>query len=186
MDTKTALLDSAEDAARARGFDGFSYADLAIAVGIRKASIHHHFPTKADLALALIERYSVRFFALLDQIAVAERTGGARLTAYIAAARHALDSGNKLCLCIAFCTSRDGLSADVVAQLNLFHATVSAWLGDVFAAGKADASIAAVTDPAIEAHACLAQVEGAHLVARAARDIVLFDAAVAGLLARVR
>lgn len=56
MDTRTALLQSAERAARQRGYDGFSYADLAGDVGLRKASIHHHFPTKATLALALIER----------------------------------------------------------------------------------------------------------------------------------
>ena len=56
MDTRTALLESAERTARQRGYDGFSYADLADDVGIRKASIHHHFPTKATLALALIER----------------------------------------------------------------------------------------------------------------------------------
>jgi TetR/AcrR family transcriptional repressor of nem operon len=29
-----------------RGFLGFSYADLEKAIGIRKASIHHHFPGK--------------------------------------------------------------------------------------------------------------------------------------------
>ena len=39
IDTKTTLLDSAEPAARARGFDGFSYADLAPEVGISKANI---------------------------------------------------------------------------------------------------------------------------------------------------
>jgi TetR/AcrR family transcriptional regulator, transcriptional repressor for nem operon len=185
MDTKTALLNCAEDAARARGFDGFSYADLAVSVGIRKASIHHHFPTKADLALALIERYSTNFFAVLDQIAIAHKTGGLRLKAYVAACREALDNGNKLCLCIALCTGRDGLSADVLEKLDAFHVTVTAWLADAFATGKVDATIAAAVDPEAEAHACLAQMEGAQLIARAAKDVRRFDAAVAGLLARV-
>jgi len=58
-DIKTALLDSAERAARRRGFDGFSYADLAKDMGIRKASIHHHFPTKAALSVALMKRYYI-------------------------------------------------------------------------------------------------------------------------------
>src|SRR6478672_1852205 len=39
------------------GFNGFSYADIAAVVGIRKASIHHHFPTKVDLVRTLVQRY---------------------------------------------------------------------------------------------------------------------------------
>jgi len=185
MDTKAALLDSAEYAVRARGYDGFSYADLAADVGIRKASIHHHFPTKADLALALIARYSENFFLRLNQISESHRTGGARLNHYIAACRDALDGGRKLCLCVAFCVGRDGLSPEVLAKLDLFHRTVAAWLGEVFAVGKADNSIAYVMDYAAEAHACLAQMEGAQLIARAASDARRFDAAVAQLQQRI-
>lgn len=185
MDTKAALLDSAEQAIRARGYDGFSYADLAAEVGIRKASIHHHFPTKADLALALIARYSDNFFGKLDQISEAYPTGGARLKAFVSGYRGALDGGRKLCLCVAFCTGRDGLSPDVLARLDGFHRVAAAWLGDVFAAGEADGSIAEVSDSAAEAQACLAQMEGAQLIARAAGDVGRFDAAVARLLQRI-
>lgn len=186
MDTRTALLDSAEAAVRMRGFDGFSYADLAVAVGIRKASIHHHFPAKADLALALIERYSAGVFARLDRIAADHATGGARLDAYVAVSRDAIENGAKLCLCIAFSAGRDALSAVVLERLDTFHVTATDWLAAAFALGKADASIAGVSDPATEAHACLAQVEGAQLIARAAQDVRHYDAAVAGLLARLR
>ena len=185
MDTKTALLDCAEDAVRARGYDGFSFADLAVAVGIRKASVHHHFPKKSDLALALIDRYSARFFDTLDQITRTHATGGARLRAYVGACRDALDGGAKLCLCIAFCPGRDGLSDAVLAALDRFHVTVAAWLADSFAVGGADATITAVTDPMTEADACLAQMEGAQLIARAAGNVQRFDAGVAGLLQRL-
>ncbi len=186
MDTKTALLNCAEDAVRSRGYDGFSYADLAVAVGISKASIHYHFPAKADLALALIEHYSKNFFATLDQIANLHPTGGARLAACVATYRDALDGGNKLCLCVAYCTGRDGLSPAVLAKLDAFHVTVTAWLGQVFAAGKGDNSIANVDDPNMDAHACLALMEGAQLIARAAKDSGRFDAAVAGMLQRAK
>ena len=186
MDTKSALLDSAEHAVRARGYDGFSYADLAAEVGIRKASIHHHFPAKADLAQALIERYSQAVFARLADIAVQHPTAGARLTALVGTYRDAIEGGTKLCLCVAFCTGRDSLSPAVLTTLDAFRVTVAAWLADVFALAKADGSIAGVSDPAAEAQACLAQLEGAQLVARAAKDSARFDAAVARLLERVR
>ncbi len=186
MDTKKALLDSAEHAISTRGYDGFSYADLAVDVGIRKASIHHHFPTKADLALALIARYSSNFVSKLDHLCAVHPTGGERLKAYVLACRDALDGGKKLCLCVAFCTGRDGLSPEVLAVLDRFHLTVTAWLGDVFAAGKADDTIADVRDYDSEAHACLAQMEGAQLIARAATDVERFDSAVARLLDRIQ
>lgn len=185
MDTKTALLDSAEQAIRARGYDGFSYADLATEVGIRKASVHHHFPTKADLALALIARYSEAFFAQLHRIEEMHPTGGARLNAYVSASREAIADGQLLCLCVAFCTGRDALSPEVLAKLDHFHLTVKNWLKSVFLAGQTDASIAAILDPDMEAHACLAQIEGAQLIARAAIDGERFDVAVATILHRI-
>ena len=54
---------------RRHGYSAFSYADLAVAVGIRKASIHHHFPTKADLAAALVAAYDIRYDAALADVA---------------------------------------------------------------------------------------------------------------------
>lgn len=39
------------------GYHGFSYADISERVRIGKASIHHHFPTKADLVLVVIKRH---------------------------------------------------------------------------------------------------------------------------------
>ncbi|HIE19064.1 TPA: TetR/AcrR family transcriptional regulator, partial [Candidatus Bathyarchaeota archaeon] len=35
------------------GYGGFSYSDLSKALGITKASIHHHFPSKEELGLAV-------------------------------------------------------------------------------------------------------------------------------------
>lgn len=180
------LLDSAEHAVRTRGFDGFSYADLAADVGIRKASIHHHFPTKADLALALIARYAANFSAFLEQVTALQPTGGARLSALVGAYRSSLEGGSKLCLCVALCTNRDSLSPEVLARLDGFHVNITAWLSDVFVLGKSDGSIACVADHMEEAHACLAQLEGAQLIARAVRDSARFDAAMAKLFGRIR
>ena len=53
------ILNSAEKLIVSGGYNGFSYADIAAVVGIRKASIHHHFPNKVDLVRALVTRYRV-------------------------------------------------------------------------------------------------------------------------------
>ena len=59
-DTATRILDVAERLAQTRGFNGFSYADIAAEVGITKAALHYHFATKAGLGQALIGRYAAR------------------------------------------------------------------------------------------------------------------------------
>ena len=59
-DTRQRILDVAEQLLLERGYAGFSYQDIADAVGIRKASIHHHFPAKEDLGRAIIERTRLR------------------------------------------------------------------------------------------------------------------------------
>ena len=76
--TKVRLLNEAETLIRTRGYAAFSYADLSERVGIRKASIHHHFPTKAELGGALIDGYLVKFENALQTILVEEKSAGAR------------------------------------------------------------------------------------------------------------
>lgn len=185
MNTRTALLDSAERVARQRGFDAFSYADLAKDVGIRKASIHYHFPMKADLAFSLIERYAQRFTETLSKIAASEDSAAAKLDMYRKVYRDALADGRQLCLCVAMSAGRDSFSEPVLELLNQFHEDGIAWLAHVFEEGQADGSIAYVVDPANEAAATLALMEGAQLVARAAKDMTLFDQATASLGARL-
>ena len=52
------ILDTAEDIVRSRGYNGFSYADIASILDVSKAALHHHFPTKVDLGMALIDRFT--------------------------------------------------------------------------------------------------------------------------------
>ncbi len=67
--TATRILDVAERLMQTRGFNGFSYADIAAEVRITKASLHYHFATKAELGRTLIERYSGAFQSALQKIA---------------------------------------------------------------------------------------------------------------------
>lgn len=185
MDTQTALLDSAEMAARRRGIDGFSYADLAEDVGIRKASIHYHFPKKADLTFALIQRYAAAFLERLDEIDRANSIAGAALSAYTDEYRKALQGGEMVCLCVALSTGRDRLADDVLSLLKDFQEQSILWLTELFEDAESDGSITMASKPEQEAAACLALVEGAQLIARAAGDVDQFDRAIAALQSRI-
>lgn len=185
VDTKTALLNSAEKAARTRGFDGFSYADLAQDVGIRKASVHHHFPTKAALSVALMKRYSQSVEAACAQIDETHSTAAARITAFIGVYHTALQGGKSLCLCVSFSTSRESLPAEVIQEIRDFRKMLLGWLTMAFVLGKRDASIANVHHPDIEAAATLPLLEGAQLAARAEENPELFHTALSLLTARL-
>ena len=67
-DTADRILDTAERLVQTRGFNGFSYADIADTLGVTKASLHYHFGTKAELGHALIARYHDAFARFLDAI----------------------------------------------------------------------------------------------------------------------
>ncbi|WP_298856050.1 TetR/AcrR family transcriptional regulator [uncultured Ruegeria sp.] len=183
-DTKTALLDVAEHAARARGFDGFSYADLAEAVGIRKASIHYHFPTKAALSAALMDRYSLTLEAECNRIRVEHKTGAEQLLALIDLYRDALNDGKTLCLCVSLISSRESLSDDVIQKIRKFRAMMVAQIEEILKLGQEDKSITGITDPISESRAILALLEGAHLTARAEENVNTFDEALGVLKSR--
>ncbi len=185
MDRKTALLDSAERAVRARGYNGFSYADLAEDVGIRKASIHYHFPKKDDLAKALMSRYRETLFSDLKNINARHKTGGARLHDYIQIYKSGLSGCKCLCLCVAFSSGQDSLSDQVLLEIQKFHSGSRKWLIETFTLGHKDNSITNVGNIEQEAAACLAIMEGAQLIARSSRKIEDFDTAAAQLTSRV-
>lgn len=69
-DTKISILDVAEDLIQRVGINAMSYKHISDAVGIRKASIHHHFPKKKDMVNALLSRcdnsYGSRYRTIVE------------------------------------------------------------------------------------------------------------------------
>lgn len=185
MDRKTEILEAAEGLVRKRGFDAFSYADLEQAVGIRKASIHHHFPSKSDLAVALINRYTDKMRHKLNEIASSGHSAGEQLNAYVDLYRSALTGGSTLCLCVALSAGTEQLTHPVLSVLEAYHEDSRDWLAALFSRGAQDGTIAHVADPIREASACLALVEGAQLQSRASKTLAPFELATAQLRARV-
>ncbi|MDJ0995329.1 MAG: TetR/AcrR family transcriptional regulator [Dinoroseobacter sp.] len=184
MATKQHLLAHAEDLARRQGYDGFSFADLAAGAGIRKASVHHHFPTKAALSTELVELYAKRSMATLRN--ADGKASGARLAAVLALYRTALDGGRSQCLCVAFGAVIDRLPDVTRAAVAAYQADMLSWLEQVFSDAAQDGGISNPAAPAQEAAATFALLEGSQLMARAAADPSQFDLATAPLRARIQ
>ena len=180
QDTRAQLLTEAEAAVRRVGYAGFSYADLADRVGIRKPSIHYHFPLKEDLGAALVETYTDRFRGALDDIAAAAPHAPQRLAAYAALYRAGLQAGQG-CLCGVLASELAGLPERVKAGVRRFFEVNVDWLAAVIAEGQAIGSIRSNVDAHAEAAVVLAALEGAMLVARALGSVDAFDATTTAL-----
>ena len=81
--TRERLLSEAEHLMREKGYSVFSYADLSKIVGITKASIHHHFPTKDILGEQVVIQAFSDTQRVFEQIEATEKSAERRIAAYI-------------------------------------------------------------------------------------------------------
>ncbi|MBM7774923.1 TetR/AcrR family transcriptional repressor of nem operon [Actinokineospora baliensis] len=173
-DTRGALLDHATRLVRSRGYSAFSYADLATAVGIRKPSVHHHFPTKEELGVALVARYTERFLARLAEIDRLDTGPVDALERYAALHREGLVDG-EACLCGVIAAETGAVPAAVAEGVAEFFRVNQAWLTDRIERGQRSGELRPSLDAGDSAATLLAALEGAALVARSHNDVAAFD-----------
>ncbi len=168
------ILNSAERLARRRGYNGFSFRDLAEEVGIKGASVHYHFPTKADLGAAVTHRYTERFIAALGDPNDPGVAPHALLERYVYAFRRALVRDRQMCLCGMFGAEVESLPPEVASEVRTFFEQNIEWLAAVLSrlAGGAPGDGATAETQALT---ILAMLEGALVVARAMRRDDVFD-----------
>ncbi|HEY2202352.1 MAG TPA: TetR/AcrR family transcriptional regulator, partial [Solirubrobacteraceae bacterium] len=127
--TRTRILDVAERLVQTRGFNGFSYADIAGEVGITKASLHYHFATKAELGGVLIARYSEVFALALQKISASLADAERRLRAYVQLYSDVL-SDERLCLCGMVAAEYATLPARMQEAIRAFFELNEAWVAE--------------------------------------------------------
>jgi TetR/AcrR family transcriptional regulator, transcriptional repressor for nem operon len=159
----------------AGGYNGFSYADIAEVVGIRKASIHHHFPTKLDLVRTLLERYDEEFTAGL---AATERNFPDpvdQLRAYVGFWESCIDDPTTaFCVCALLASEIPLLPEELTKLVRDHFSTLSAWVASALERGSDQGSIVLTGSATSEAEAFMATVHGAMLSARAYGDPKVF------------
>jgi TetR/AcrR family transcriptional regulator, transcriptional repressor for nem operon len=178
----TAILDVAERLAQTRGYNGFSYADIAAQLGVTKASLHYHFPSKAELGRALIERYRGIFGAALEAIDQRTREPREKLRQYVGLYDSVL-SNERMCLCGMLAAEHATLPAPMQEELKSFFDANERWLTVVLEDGHR-ARVLRFSESARErARVLIGSLEGAMLVARSYGSPHRFQAAAAYVLA---
>jgi TetR/AcrR family transcriptional repressor of nem operon len=181
-DTASRILDSAESLVQVRGFNGFSYADVAAELALTKASLHYHFPGKAELGRALIARYATRFKAALSEIDAGGDDAPARLSAYARLYADVL-RGRRMCLCGMLAAEYQTLPEPMRDAVIGFFDENEAWVEAVLAQGRDDGTLAFTGEPREAARLIVSALEGAMLVARPYGDVERFETAAERLLA---
>jgi TetR/AcrR family transcriptional repressor of nem operon len=168
--TAQRLMDLAEIHIRDAGYGGFSFRDLAAEAGIKSASVHHHFPTKAVMTAAVARRSADRFFAQV--VPRAGETPNDAIAAYRSAFKAELDRDGLMCLFGVLGAETGGLTPEVTHEILSFFQRCIADLSRRIGGSGART----------RAFQVMAALEGGMVLARVYKDIRAFDDAVAVLV----
>ncbi|PJX22228.1 TetR family transcriptional regulator [Advenella sp. S44] len=180
--TREALLRIAAGLMRTKGYAAFSYADLVDDVGIKKASIHHHFPTKEDLGVAVVEEYISNIRGELANIEAKTEVTIERLEAFFALFRASAEV-EMLPLCGALAAEMSALPEGLRRLTHVFFDMQIDWLSSVLQRGIEQGEIPAGDGARKKAFAILSLLEGSCFINWATREEDLLSGSVVRLIA---
>lgn len=172
-DTRAAILATARLMVQARGYNALSFRDIAADVGVKSASVHYHFPTKGDLAAALVRQYIDDVEAGLAHLRTQSKDPKELMRRYTGVFRAALENDNRMCLCGIMAAEFSDIPDGARTEVERFAAVNIAWLSAVLFP-RLDAATTAQ-----KAQAVLAAIQGAQLLARGRGDLKVYDQTIA-------
>jgi TetR/AcrR family transcriptional regulator, transcriptional repressor for nem operon len=179
--TAERALDIAERLVQLRGFSNVSYGDIANELGITTASLHYHFPGKAELGQALVARYAERFAAALTRIDGAHGDAPTKLEAYADLYADVL-RGQRMCMCGILAAEYQTLPDPMRGAVIRFFDDNLRWLVAVLTQGQADQTLSFAGSTDDVAHSIISTLEGAMLIARPYGDQAMFSSTARHLL----
>ncbi|MGZ8641339.1 MAG: TetR/AcrR family transcriptional regulator [Actinomycetota bacterium] len=184
-DTPTRILDVAERLVQRRGFNGFSYADVASELSVTRASLHYHFAGKAELGEALIERYATGFAEALADVDQRVDDAPAKLEAYVELYADVLRR-ERMCLCGMLAAEYETLPQPMRDSVIRFFDDNEVWVRRVLEQGQQEGTLHLDGAASEVARAIVSALEGAMLVSRPYGDVARFRATSDRLLAGLR
>ena len=168
--TRDRILDEAQRLVQQRGFSSVAYRDISTVLGIRNASVHHHFPSKTDLGTAMVKRYRTQIETLLVHLSDTVSSPLDRLHQYLLAYQGVIHADGRICLCTQLLAEDCVLPPAIQQEVEAFFTFSEAWLTRTLDEGRQQGELQFVDSPSDVAQTLLATVEGAMLMARAARN----------------
>jgi len=157
------------------GYNSFSYADIAELVGVRKASIHHHFPAKSDLVKATVALHREATRRGLQSVDELTADPLERLVTYSRFWAQCIERSNPpICICALLAAELPAIPADVAKEVKGHFRDLHAWVTTNMEEGKSKGIMQLTDSPSAEASVFMASIHGAMLAARAVGDASLF------------
>lgn len=163
---------------REAGFHGFSFREIAQDVGVKSSSVHHHFPTKEDLAVAVARAYTERQLAGLGDPNDPKQDPGSLLGRFVDSFRRDLTIDQMMCLCGLLASETSGLGDNLNAEVRNFFDSNLRWLEVVLSRAAPGARPQEVSDKALM---IVATLEGALLIGHSYGDRDAFERTVESL-----
>ena len=174
--TSQQILDIAQRLVQTRGFNAFSYADIANEMNVSKASLHYHFTSKAKLGVMLIERYINDLRKILDEIDRNADGPIAKLRSYVDIYTRVL-ANERMCLCGMLAAEFVTLPRPMQTALDDYFEANELWLAGVLEEGRHAASLQFKGSASDAAQFIIGSLEGAMLMARSHGGMARFSAA---------
>lgn len=161
------ILTTAETLLQDRGFNGFSYAHIAAELGVKNAAVHYHFPTKGDLAVAVVRRYRDRFGLWTRNARVANLPPERKLDWFFSIYTDLRADRGKVCLVGSLEAEFNALPEALQTEVETLHREMLHWLEAVLHEGRAAGVFRFAGDPTGKASLIMSGVQGALQMARA-------------------
>ena len=170
--TADRVLDAGQELIQTRGFSAISFQDIASEVGIKKPSIIHHFPTKAELGVAIIRRYRDTFAAQLQEISEdPAKSSWDALESYFSPYRFFASTPDKVCLCGALAGEMPALPETMRVEVKQFMEAHQQWLEEILLRGSGRGEFASVDSPELLSRMIFNSLQGSLLVKRSTEDL---------------
>jgi TetR/AcrR family transcriptional regulator, transcriptional repressor for nem operon len=185
-ETADRILQTARTLIADRGYSAFSYADIAEAVQIRKASIHHHFPTKAGLVAAVLKTHRERLLQGTGSLTEKIHDPLARLHAYVGYWEGCIrDKSQPFCIAALLAAELPSLPEEVRFEVRQHFLVLGGWIRETLEEGIRKRTLKLQGSPEAEAQTLMATVHGAMLSARALGSCEIFKAVTTTALQRI-
>jgi TetR/AcrR family transcriptional repressor of nem operon len=185
-ETADRILQSAKTLITDLGYSAFSYADISEAVHIRKASIHHHFPTKANLVAAVLKAHREALVQGTQALTQNIDDPLARLNAYVQYWEGCIrDKSQPFCIAALLAAELPSLPEEVRFAVQQHFLALSEWIRQTLEEGVRKRTIKLQGPPEDEAQTLMATVHGAMLSARALGNCDVFRAITTGAFQRI-
>jgi len=186
--TRSQILDVAQDLIQKTGVNAMSYADISKEIGIRKASIHYYFPTKEDLITDLLDRHNFKFCSLVDSILASTASPEAQLKLYCGIFEATLKDGeqDKACLCGILSAEIKTLGTSVVEEITQFYRHNENYLTQILELGLETGEFNFIGSPEALAKLIFSLLEGDLLIARTDGGVVRMKQTIEQLMSLIK